>query len=67
VGEVNQDHVNAIALTGGDWPAIVVRRSDYAVVDGWHRTLAARQLGHSYIQCVFFDGRDEDTYLEALR
>jgi len=66
LGEVNRDHVNVIASSEGDWPPIVVRRADNAIVDGHYRYLAARQLGHTHVNCVYFDGGEQAAFLEAL-
>jgi hypothetical protein len=67
LGELNQDHLSVIALCDGDWPPIVIRREDNTIIDGHYRYLAARQLGHTHIACVYFDGGDEAVFLEALR
>ncbi len=66
LGEVNRDHVNVIAASEGDWPPIVVRRADNGIIDGHYRYLAARQLGHTYVNCVYFDGGEQAAFLEAL-
>jgi len=66
-GKINREHVDAIALSEGDWPPIVVRRADHSIVDGHYRYLAARQLGKTHIECTYFDGGEESALLEALR
>ncbi len=66
-GRVNRQHVNAIALSDGGWPPIVVRRADNTIVDGHYRYMAARQLGHSHVECVYFEGGEESAFFEALR
>jgi ParB-like chromosome segregation protein Spo0J len=67
LGAVSHDYVNVMAQSYGQWPPVVVRRADLTVVDGWYRCLAARQLGHTHLECVYFDGSVEAAYLEALR
>jgi ParB-like chromosome segregation protein Spo0J len=67
LGKINQDHVNAIALAGGNWPPIIVHRADNSIIDGHYRYLAACQLGHSQIDCIYFEGGKESAFLEALR
>jgi ParB-like chromosome segregation protein Spo0J len=67
MGDVNHDHVEALAISRETWPPIVVRRSDHSIVDGFYRYLAARRIGCVEIDCVFFDGDDEALLLEALR
>ena len=66
LGEVNRDHVNVIAASEGGWPPLVVRRADNGIVDGHYRYLAARQLGHTHVHCVYFDGGEQAAFLEAL-
>jgi ParB-like chromosome segregation protein Spo0J len=66
-GRINRDHLNAIALSDGDWPPILVRRADRSIVDGHYRYLAACQLGKSHVDCTYFDGGEESAFLEALR
>jgi ParB-like chromosome segregation protein Spo0J len=66
LGDLNRDHLSVIALADGDWPPIVVKRSDNTIIDGHYRYLAAQQLGHSHIACVYFDGGDEAAFVEAL-
>jgi ParB-like chromosome segregation protein Spo0J len=66
-GGINRDHLNAIALSDGDWPPIIVRRADNSIVDGHYRYLAACQLGKSHVDCTYFEGGEESAFLEALR
>jgi ParB-like chromosome segregation protein Spo0J len=66
-GTINRDHLNAMALSDGDWPPILVRRADNTIVDGHYRYLAASQLGKSHVDCTYFDGGEESAFLEALR
>ena len=66
LGGLNTDHVNVIALSEGNWPPVVVRRGDNAIVDGHYRYRAARQLGHTHIDCVYFDGGEDAAFVEAL-
>jgi ParB-like chromosome segregation protein Spo0J len=65
--EIDADHLNVICLAKGKWPPIVVRRGDNAIIDGNYRYLAACRLGYTHIECMYFDGGDEDAFLEALR
>lgn len=66
-GAINHDHVEALTLSEHPWEPILVRRGDNAIVDGHYRYLAALELGHSHIDCVFFEGSPEAAFLEALR
>jgi ParB-like chromosome segregation protein Spo0J len=67
LGRVREDHLAAVAESGGDWPPIVVRREDNTIIDGHYRYFAARRLGHTEICCLLFDGTGEAAFLEALR
>jgi ParB-like nuclease domain len=66
LGEPNSDHINVLALSEGNWPPIVVRRADNTIIDGHYRYRAARRLGHSHIDCVYFDGAEDAAFVEAL-
>jgi ParB-like chromosome segregation protein Spo0J len=67
LGEINRDHVHAIALSRGQWPPIIVRRADNTIVDGHYRYLAAIKLGYAHINCVYFSGGADSAFLEAIR
>jgi hypothetical protein len=67
LGEVQQSHIEALALSSDPWPPLLIRRADNTIVDGHYRYLAARQLGRTHIDCTYFDGGIADAYLEALR
>lgn len=68
-GEVSDEHVNvvALALSRGECPPVVLWRADNSIVDGYYRCLAARKLGYTHIECVYFDGGEDSAFLEALR
>ena len=66
-GKLNRNHLDAIVMSDGDWPPVVIRRADMTIVDGHYRYMAACQLGHTHIDCVYFDGREDSAFLEALR
>jgi ParB-like chromosome segregation protein Spo0J len=55
-----------VALAG-DWPPVVVRGGDNTILDGHYRYLAARQLGLSHLDCIYFEGSSDSAFLEALR
>jgi ParB-like nuclease domain len=67
VGEVDVDHVRVIALAKGNWPPLIVRRADHTIVDGHYRYRAARMLGLTHVDCIYFDGGENEAFLEALR
>jgi hypothetical protein len=67
VGPLRNDHVAVFRRLNGSWPPILVNRSDYSVIDGHYRIVAAQQLGHSEITAQLFEGSSDAAYLEALR
>ncbi len=66
-GGLNQAHVAVLAELDGQWPPIVVTRTDHRVVDGHHRVAAAKLLGRREMRARLFDGRPEDVFLEFVR
>jgi ParB-like chromosome segregation protein Spo0J len=64
---IQRDHVYSLAQAAGNWPPILVRRDNNTIIDGFYRYLAARHLGYTHIDCVYFDGGPESAFLEALR
>ncbi len=60
-------HVALLAEMANRWPAIVVHRADFTVIDGQHRVAAARQLGLHHVRAVLFDGSPDDAYVEFVR
>ena len=68
-GGVNYDHLGALVALRGAWPPVLLRRHDYAVIDGHYRCMAAERLGFADVEAVFFDGDDSDEdacWVEAL-
>ncbi len=66
-GEEDPKHVRALAETYSKLPPIVVHRATMTVIDGNHRVKAAKLLGRRTIAAVFFDGDEDDAYVEAIR
>jgi ParB-like chromosome segregation protein Spo0J len=64
---LDHDHVEVLVGLAGQWPPILVDRSDRRVVDGAHRVAAARRLGMSGIVATFFDGGPEEALVEFLQ
>ena len=64
---LDEDHVQRLVETGGDWPPILVWDSETLVLDGAHRLAAARRLGLATIPAVRFYGSSTDAYVEAIR
>jgi ParB-like chromosome segregation protein Spo0J len=64
---LDPEHVTRLSEIADRWPAIVVQRSDLTVIDGQHRVAAARRLGITHVRAVFFDGSNDDAYVEFVR
>jgi ParB-like chromosome segregation protein Spo0J len=66
-GGINAAHVDSLVQLEGRWPPILVASRDRTIVDGHHRVMAAKALGHVEVSCVYFDGTPDDAYLESVR
>jgi ParB-like chromosome segregation protein Spo0J len=64
---LDPEHVTRLSEIADRWPAIVVRRCDLTVIDGQHRVAAARKLGMTHVRAIFFDGSNDDAYVEFVR
>ena len=67
VYEDNVDRLAWLMQQGVAVDPVLVRRSDGAVVDGWHRVLAARVCGATMIAADWFDGDNEAAMRECAR
>jgi ParB-like chromosome segregation protein Spo0J len=63
---LDQEHVARLADADEPLPAILVRRSDWRVIDGMHRLLAALIRGQTTIDVEFFEGTADDAFLRAV-
>lgn len=63
---LDQDHVRVLASAEGPLPPICVHRATMRVIDGAHRLAAARLLGRTQIDVVFFDGTAEEAYRRGV-
>lgn len=66
-GSEDVKHAQALAETFDKLPPIVVHRATMNVLDGNHRVLAARMLRRTSIGAVYFEGNEDDAYVEAVR
>lgn len=48
-------------------PAVLVHRQTMTVIEGADRVVAARSLGYSTIAVTFFEGTEEEAYVEEVR
>lgn len=63
---LDQDHVRVLASADGPLPPICVHRATMRVIDGAHRLAAARLLGRTTIDVVFFDGTAEEAFRQGV-
>ncbi|MGW0885777.1 ParB/RepB/Spo0J family partition protein [Streptomyces sp. NPDC002671] len=63
---LDQEHATQLADYEGPLPPILVNRSDFRVIDGMHRLLAAHIRSQETIAVEFFDGSPEDAFLLAV-
>ena len=61
------EHTKLLLESEADVPPILVHRQTMRVVDGVHRLRAAQLRGDTEIAVEFFDGTEEDAFLEAIR
>ena len=66
LGPPNAKYIASLMCLNGNWPPILASSRGNTVIDGRHRLIAARRLGHTTIEVVLFDGPDEDAFLEAV-
>jgi hypothetical protein len=66
---IGQDerHIRVLMERFGDLPPILVFGATLEVIDGVHRTLAARRLGHATICARLYSGTREEALVEAVR
>jgi ParB-like chromosome segregation protein Spo0J len=67
VGSIDSRHVERLIERAEAWPPLLVRRSDNTIVDGHYRFHAAKQMGLSRIECLYFDGDETEVFIEAVR
>lgn len=63
----DEEHVQILAAIDGPLPPILVQKNTMRVVDGMHRLSAARMRGQRTIGVHFFEGPDQDAFVEAVR
>lgn len=66
-GPEDVKHAQVLVEAFEKLPPIIVHRRSMAVIDGNHRVLAAVILKRSTISAIFFDGDDDEAYVEAVR
>lgn len=63
----NPEYVRLLAEFDGDLPPILVHRTHMRVIDGMHRLHAAALRGQRTIDVHFFDGTEEQAFVESVR
>jgi hypothetical protein len=64
---IDEAHVNLLVEVEPQLPPILVHRETMRVIDGAHRLIAAKKLGHETIVVRFFDGSEDDAFITAVR
>jgi hypothetical protein len=60
-------HIARLAETETPLPPILVDRRTMRVIDGMHRLMAASLQGRETIEVIFFDGKEADVFLHAVK
>jgi hypothetical protein len=64
---MDDEHVRRLAEMDTTLPPILVHRSSMRVIDGMHRLRAAALTGKREIQVEFFDGTEEEGFIQAVK
>jgi hypothetical protein len=64
---VDEEHVNSLIEVINRVPPIIVDQRTMMVIDGFHRTEAARRAGYGEIRAVLFSGTRTDVLALAIK
>jgi ParB-like chromosome segregation protein Spo0J len=64
---VKREHVQLLLEAGNSLPPILVHRTTMRVIDGMHRLTCALERGETHIDVEYFDGREDEIFLLAVR
>jgi ParB-like nuclease family protein len=67
LGGEDGEHVRLLAESGAVLPPITVHRATMRVIDGMHRLRAARLRGQDEVDVVYFDGAEDEAFVQAVR
>lgn len=67
LGGHSPDHVRVLAQAQSPLPPILVHRQTMRIIDGTHRTAAARLRGDTTVRARFFDGDEHEAFALAVR
>ncbi|WP_246147990.1 ParB/RepB/Spo0J family partition protein [Nonomuraea turkmeniaca] len=61
------EHVETLIASETELPPIIVHRPTMRVIDGMHRLLAMKRLGHRKIAVRFFEGSEDEAFVLAVK
>jgi ParB-like chromosome segregation protein Spo0J len=64
---IDEEHIRRLAEMETTLPPILVHRETMRVIDGMHRLRAAMLTGKGEIQVEFFDGSEEEAFIQSVR
>ncbi|HEX6468252.1 MAG TPA: ParB/RepB/Spo0J family partition protein [Streptosporangiaceae bacterium] len=64
---IDEEHIRRLAEMETTLPPILVHRETMRVIDGMHRLRAALLTGKQEIDVEFFDGTEEEAFIQAVR
>lgn len=64
---LDKDHAIALAAATTALPRITVHRPTMRIIDGMHRVVACKIRGKESIEVAFFEGSEDECFLEAVR
>jgi hypothetical protein len=67
LGGESAEHAKLLAELDVELPPIVLHQATMRVVDGMHRLTAAKIRGQTTIEATFFEGSEDDAFIEAVR
>lgn len=63
---IDEAHARRLAEVYDSLPPVLVQRPTMRVIDGMHRLRAAEILGHEVLRAQFFDGADEEAFIQSV-
>jgi ParB-like chromosome segregation protein Spo0J len=67
LGGIDEEHIRRLAEMETTLPPILVHHDTMRVIDGMHRLRAAALTGKKEIQVEFFDGSEEEAFIQAVK
>jgi ParB-like chromosome segregation protein Spo0J len=63
----DKKHIMQLATVETELPPILVNKRTMKVIDGMHRLMAASLRGRDSINVIFYDGKETDIFLQAVK